>query len=215
MYRDRKRWPLGATTSAGAANEESGQDGRDSKRTEPLADEHGLREMGYAFVDLVVEYLKGLEGRRVYGPVSPAGMDHLFDEPLPEEGGGLADLIEECRNKVFPNTMAIGSRRYFGMMNPTPLPVAIFAEALCAAMNQNVASWRHAPARNSLRAGHTRKPCDRSQRIGRSGRHRGGDVSGSPSWSRGARVRPTAWDPHTAGPHRSPRGPPVPSPRRP
>jgi aromatic-L-amino-acid decarboxylase len=160
MYRDRKRWPLGAATSGGASSEETGQDGRDGKRPEPPADEHGLREMGYAFVDLVVEYLKGLEGRRVYGPVSPAGMDDLFDEPLPEEGNGLADLIEECRTKVFPNTMAIGSRRYFGMMNPTPLPVAIFAEALCAAMNQNVASWRHAPAGTAIEKRVIRWLCD-------------------------------------------------------
>ncbi len=36
--------------------------------------------------------------------------------------------------------MAIGSRRYFGMMNPAPLPMAVFSEALCSAMNQNVAS---------------------------------------------------------------------------
>lgn len=115
-----------------------------------FGDEEAFRQMGYAFVDLMVEYLQGLEGRRVYGPVSPAGLDDLFDEPLPEEGTPFADLVQECRTKIFPNSMAIGSRRYFGMMNPAPLPVAALAEALAGVMNQNVASWRHAPAATAI-----------------------------------------------------------------
>ena len=117
---------------------------------ELLGDEDGFRQVGYAFVDLIAEYLQGLEGRRVYGPVSPHGLDDLFDEDLPEEGSGCEALLQEVRSRVFPNAMAIGSRRYFGMMNPAPLPVAVFAEALAAAMNQNAASWRHAPAATAI-----------------------------------------------------------------
>ena len=109
-----------------------------------------FRRVGYAFVDLMAEYLQGLEGRRVYGPVSPAGLDDLFAEDLPEDGATSAELLTECRAKIFPNSMAIGSRRYFGMMNPAPLPVAVFADALASAMNQNAASWRNAPAATAV-----------------------------------------------------------------
>ena len=119
-----------------------------------------MREMGYAMVDLIVEYLNGLEGRRVYGPLSPAGMDDMFEETLPEEGTPFLDLIQDCRTRVFPNTMAIGSRRYFGMMNPAPLPVAVFSEALCSAMNQNTASWRHAPSGTAIEKRVIRWLCD-------------------------------------------------------
>ena len=125
-------------------------DGHRGRQDEPEFDGDAFREMGYAFVDLMAEYLDGLEGRRVYGPVSPAGMDDLFEEPLPEAGLDFADLVQECRAKVFPNSMAIGSRRYFGMMNPAPLPVAAFADALVSVMNQNAASWRHAPAATAI-----------------------------------------------------------------
>ncbi len=123
-------------------------------------DETSMREMGYAMVDLVVEYLKGLEGRRVYGPLSPAGLDEMFAEPLPEDGVPFSELVQDCRTRVFPNTMAIGSRRYFGMMNPAPLPVAIFAESLAAAMNQNAASWRHAPSGTAIEKRVIRWLCD-------------------------------------------------------
>ncbi len=119
-----------------------------------------LRRIGYVFVDLALDYLQGLEGRRVYGPVSPMGLDDLFAEPLPEEGCSFADLVQECRAKVFPNTMAIGSRRYFGMMNPAPLPIGVLAELLTAAMNQNVASWRHAPAGTAIEKRVIRWLCD-------------------------------------------------------
>jgi len=65
-----------------------GEEGPAELREKPTAEsgpeEPGLREMGYAMVDLIVEYLKGLEGRRVYGPLSPGGMDDMFEEPLPE-----------------------------------------------------------------------------------------------------------------------------------
>lgn len=147
MYRNRK---LRGRPASALPPEEPALDPREGPPPEVELDEAALREMGYAWVDLVVEYLQGLEGRRVYGPVSPVGLDDLFDEPLPEEGAGFSDLVQECRTKLFPNTMAIGSRRYFGMMNPAPLPMAIFAEALCAAMNQNAASWRHAPAGTAI-----------------------------------------------------------------
>lgn len=136
---------------AGPASEDAGADGRDEfAGLDYSLEENSVREIGYAFVDLIAEYLQGLEGRRVYGPMSPAGMDDIFDEELPEEPTALGELIQDCRTRVFPNTMAIGSRRYFGMMNPAPLPVAIFAESLAAAMNQNVASWRHAPSGTAI-----------------------------------------------------------------
>jgi aromatic-L-amino-acid decarboxylase len=56
--------------------------------------------------------------------------------------------------------MAIGSRRYFGMMNPAPLPIGIFAEALTAAMNQNAASWRQAPSGTAIEKRVIRWLCD-------------------------------------------------------
>ena len=121
-------------------SEETPAEAQEQQSLEHSMDENVVREMGYQFVDMIVEYWKGLEGRRVYGPLSPVGLDEMFDEPLPEKGAPLADVLQECRTQVFPNTMAIGSRRYFGMMNPAPMPVAVFADALASAMNQNVAS---------------------------------------------------------------------------
>ena len=151
-----------STPLAGGAHapEEAVPDSREKAPGDQSPEEAALREMGYATVDLIVEYMQGLEGRRVYGPLSPAGMDAMFEEPFPEDGSPAGDLIRDCRTRVFPNTMAIGSKRYFGMMNPAPLPVAVFSEALCAAMNQNTASWRHAPSGPAIEKRVIRWLCD-------------------------------------------------------
>jgi aromatic-L-amino-acid/L-tryptophan decarboxylase len=126
------------------------QSGKSENWQDVLGDEEEFRRQGYAFVDLMCEYMQGLEGRRVYGPVSPAGLDDLFAEDLPQDGKSCDELLQECRSKIFPNSMAIGSTRYFGMMNPLPVPVAVFADALTSIMNQNAASWRHAPAATAI-----------------------------------------------------------------
>jgi len=136
--------------------EESIPDPQDQLISEHGMDENVVREMGYQFVDMIVEYWS----RRVYGPLSPVGLDEMFEEPVPENGAPMADVLQECRAQVFPNTMAIGSRRYFGMMNPAPLPVAVFADALASAMNQNVASWRHAPSGTAIEKRVIRWLCD-------------------------------------------------------
>ncbi len=157
--RDQEKTKAGRPFSGGPLDEPAAE-GRDWPAGEHSLEEGNIREMGYAFVDLIVEYLKGLEGRRVYGPLSPVGLDEMFEENLPEDGTPFTDLLQECRTQVFPNTMAIGSRRYFGMMNPAPLPIGIFAEALTAAMNQNAASWRHAPSGTAIEKRVIRWLCD-------------------------------------------------------
>ncbi len=160
-----KPWPNNEkpefdSTKSHSAADETGGGGRDRAVGETVTDETSLREMGYAMVDLAVDYMSGLEGRRVYGPLTPLGLDDTFAEDLPEEGVPFADLIQDFRTRVFPNTMAIGSKRYFGMMNPAPLPVAVFSEALTAAMNQNTASWRHSPAGTAIEKRVVRWMCD-------------------------------------------------------
>ncbi len=66
---------VGGPAYAQPAAEEMGTEGRDRLSAEQGGEEPGLREMGYAMVDLIVEYMNGLEGRRVYGPLTPLGLD--------------------------------------------------------------------------------------------------------------------------------------------
>jgi aromatic-L-amino-acid/L-tryptophan decarboxylase len=46
--------------------------------------------------------------------------------------------------------MTISSPRHFGLFNPAPLPITVWFDALCSALNQNAAAWRQSPSVNAL-----------------------------------------------------------------
>jgi len=48
--------------------------------------------------------------------------------------------------------MNIPSPRYFGLFNPTPLPIAVWADTLASALNQNGAAWRNSPSASIIEA---------------------------------------------------------------
>ena len=56
--------------------------------------------------------------------------------------------------------MQIPSPRYYGLFNPTPLPIAVWADALASAINQNGAAWRNSPSASIIEARVLRWLCE-------------------------------------------------------
>jgi aromatic-L-amino-acid decarboxylase len=56
--------------------------------------------------------------------------------------------------------MQIASPRYYGLFNPTPLPIAVWADALASAINQNGAAWRNSPSASIVEARVLRWLCE-------------------------------------------------------
>src|SRR5205085_11014746 len=61
---------------------------------------------------------------------------------------------------IVPNALHRPSPRYFGLMNPAPLPIAVFAEALAAGLNQNLGAWHHSPSGTAVERQVIRWLCD-------------------------------------------------------
>src|SRR5437763_14975467 len=76
---------------------------------------------------------------------TPAELEELFDEPLPQEGENIEDIFPKSRRDVLPQAMNIPSPRYYGLFNPTPLPAAIWTGTISAAIKQYRAGWRNSP----------------------------------------------------------------------
>jgi aromatic-L-amino-acid decarboxylase len=112
--------------------------------TRTLASEH--ERLGRAAVELVADYARALDDAPVCSDATPADLVALFDEPLPQEGTGAEEIFERVRRDLIPHAMNIPSPRYFGLFNPTPLPVAVWADAVASAINQNGAAWRNSPS---------------------------------------------------------------------
>ncbi|HVG38938.1 MAG TPA: pyridoxal-dependent decarboxylase [Pyrinomonadaceae bacterium] len=111
---------------------------------EGLAAEH--LELGRAVAAWIAEYARTLDGRSVSSPATPAELRELFNEPLPEKGVGREAILDEFARRIAVHAMHIPSPRYYGLFNPTPLPIAVWADALCSALNQNGAAWRNSPS---------------------------------------------------------------------
>src|SRR6185503_5938919 len=118
------------------------------------------RFLGPAVAKIIADHVAGLATRRVTPEATPADLEKLFDEPLPEKGIGLEEILKRFRNDVAPNAMGVPSPRYFGQFNPTPLPIGVWADALASMLNQNAGAWRNGPTSAMIEARVIRWLCD-------------------------------------------------------
>src|SRR5215208_7144295 len=116
--------------------------------------------LGNAVARIIDEHVSTLATRRVTPEATPADLEKLFDEPLPEKGIALEEILARFRDDVAPNAMGVASPSYFGQFNPTPLPIGVWADALSSMLNQNAGAWRNGPSSAMLEARVIRWLCD-------------------------------------------------------
>jgi aromatic-L-amino-acid/L-tryptophan decarboxylase len=116
--------------------------------------------LGDAVTKLVVEHAAALDKRRVAPESTPADIEELFAEPLPETGISLEQILTRYREQIAPNSMLVPSPNYFGQFNPTPLPIGVWADTLASSLNQNAGAWRNGPASAMIEARVIRWLCD-------------------------------------------------------
>jgi glutamate/tyrosine decarboxylase-like PLP-dependent enzyme len=118
------------------------------------------KKLGAAIPDLVLEFVSTLDTRRVAPESTPAELERLFDEPMPETGMDIDQILGRFRTQVAPNAMGVPSPRYFGQFNPTPLPIGVWADTLSSMLNQNAGAWRNGPTSATIEARVLRWLCD-------------------------------------------------------
>ncbi len=116
--------------------------------------------LGQAVAQIINDHVAGLESRRVTPEATPAELEKLFDEPLPEKGIAIEEILARFRDDIEPNAMGVPSPRYFGQFNPTPLPIGVWADALSSMLNQNAGAWRNGPTSAMIEARVIRWLCD-------------------------------------------------------
>lgn len=128
------------------------------RTTDRLASEH--EALGREVTRLISDYVRRLEEARVCSTATPQELEKLFDEPLPIEGSAAEELLARFARDILPHAMNIPSPRYYGLFNPTPLAIAVWADALCSAINQNGAAWRNSPSASVVEARVIRWLCE-------------------------------------------------------
>ncbi|HEU4432529.1 MAG TPA: pyridoxal-dependent decarboxylase, partial [Pyrinomonadaceae bacterium] len=118
------------------------------------------RLLGKAVPQIVEEFVEALALRRVTPEATPAQLEKLFDEPLPEKGISIDEILTRFRLDVAPNAMGVPSPRYFGQFNPTPLPIGVWADVFTSMLNQNGGAWRNGPTSAMIEARVIRWLCE-------------------------------------------------------
>jgi glutamate/tyrosine decarboxylase-like PLP-dependent enzyme len=118
------------------------------------------RALGNAVPKIINEYAAKLDSRRVTPQATPAELEQLFNEPLPEKGSSIEEILRRFTADIEPNAMGVPSPKYFGQFNPTPLPIGVWADALSSLLNQNAGAWRNGPTSAIIEARVIRWLCD-------------------------------------------------------
>jgi glutamate/tyrosine decarboxylase-like PLP-dependent enzyme len=126
--------------------------------TDRLVGQH--ERLGKAVTTIVSEYVASLDTRKVTSEATPQDLEKLFDEPLPEEGITVEEILAQFTRDVVTHAMQVPSPRYFGQFNPTPLPIGVWADALCSMLNQNGGAWRNGPTSAMIEARVLRWLCE-------------------------------------------------------
>jgi aromatic-L-amino-acid decarboxylase len=123
-----------------------------------LSAEH--ERLGQAVTKIISDYARELDSLPVTSDATPGELEKIFDEPLPVNGMSADEILTRFEQDIAPHAMQIPSPRYYGLFNPTPLPIAVWADALAAAINQNGAAWRNSPSASIVEARVLRWLCE-------------------------------------------------------
>jgi aromatic-L-amino-acid/L-tryptophan decarboxylase len=118
------------------------------------------RLLGKTVPQIVEEFVESLADRRVTPEATPVQLEKLFDEPLPEQGVSIDEILTRFRQDVAPNAMGVPSPLYFGQFNPTPLPIGVWADVFTSMLNQNGGAWRNGPTSAMIEARVIRWLCE-------------------------------------------------------
>jgi len=119
-------------------------------------------ETATAFTRIVADYLADtrLGDGRVSTALTPAELAARFAEPLPREGRPLDDVLARLGDDVLPHCNRLTHPRSMGHQVSAPLPVAVWTEALTAALNQSGAVFEMSPAGTIIETQVVRWMCD-------------------------------------------------------
>ena len=111
----------------------------------PLSSDE-LEELARKAAALAADYLSSVSQRPLVPTASLEDLKQAFSDPIPQSGSPLNALLEQVKGQIIANSAPVGSRRFFGLMDSPPLPIAVFADMLASALNQNLANWSTSPA---------------------------------------------------------------------
>lgn len=123
--------------------------GRSARASSLDITDEAMRELAEQTFDLVADYFARLPELPVFPQMPLDQLKERFNTELPDEATSLERILDDCR-AIIGASRHNGHPRFFGYVASPSTPVGAFADLLCSALNQNVTSWRSAPAATEI-----------------------------------------------------------------
>jgi glutamate/tyrosine decarboxylase-like PLP-dependent enzyme len=107
------------------------------------ANKEQLRQMGYAFVDLIIDRVLARQTEEFTTKTN-------FDHTIPKNGKALKEIIKTIEKDILPATINLHHPGYMGHMDSVPAAITIWADALTSAINNNMLSYELSPVFTEL-----------------------------------------------------------------
>jgi aromatic-L-amino-acid decarboxylase len=121
-----------------------------SQRASRNRERRSVARLGRLVLDETLAHVFGEGARRTFSGARVAELERLFDRPIPETGRGAAGLVRDLRRTFFRHSMQMSHPRMFGLLSPSPLPLAALAELPAAFLNQSLDAWKASPAATQI-----------------------------------------------------------------
>ena len=92
---------------------------------------------------LITDFYDQDLNNEVFAGKSPAEVQHLLDEPLPDDPENIDELLDEIGSKVLGTITNNVGPRYFGYITGGGNQVAVLGEMIKASLNQNNLKWHY------------------------------------------------------------------------
>lgn len=99
---------------------------------------------------LITDFYDQDLNNEVFAGKSPAEVQHLLDEPLPDDPENIDELLDEIGSKVLGTITNNVGPRYFGYITGGGNQVAVLGEMIKASLNQNNLKWHSSPVSTEL-----------------------------------------------------------------
>ncbi|MCS6807472.1 MAG: pyridoxal-dependent decarboxylase [Bacteroidota bacterium] len=109
-----------------------------------------FRRHAYAVSDWIAEYLSRLERMNVLPDTQPGAVRALLPSSPPQNGEPVERILQDFERLIVPNLTQWNNPNFFAYFANTPSAIAILAEFLAAALNNNAMVWKSGQAATEL-----------------------------------------------------------------
>ena len=113
-------------------------------------DPEAFRAAAHAVVDVMADYLAGVEAHAVFPAIEPGSIAPSFPASAPEEPEALETILADYRRLVEPNATHWQHPGFLAYFATTASGAGILGEMLTATLGQNPMLWRTSPIGTEL-----------------------------------------------------------------